>query len=130
MEIFEHMGITSNHKKVDKLLDYLLQVTTSRKREERQQFADAFAVSEYQQYALIVRDKKIFFEWLHRDDNGSVPEETQANLSKTSKEHCQQYKSYVWFEMGNLMRVRHQTMYDKHIRYLKNKIIRPYDMAR
>jgi hypothetical protein len=31
--------------------------------------------------------------------------------------------------MGKLMWVRHRTVFDEHIRYLENKIIKPYDMA-
>lgn len=31
--------------------------------------------------------------------------------------------------MGKLMWVRHRTVFDEHVRYLENKIIKPYDMA-
>jgi hypothetical protein len=53
-----------------------------------------------------------------------------VNIGKTASENCQQYESYDWFEMlGKLMWVRHQTVFDEHIHYLENKIIKPYDMA-
>jgi hypothetical protein len=57
------------------------------------------------------------------------PKETLEKLGTTANEYCQQYESYVWFEMGKLMWMRHRTVHDEHVRYLENKIIKPYDMA-
>jgi hypothetical protein len=113
-----------------------LQVTTGCLRDQlviifkqgRRQFAEAFAISEYQKDAFI-QDKNLFFEWLLCENKEIIPEKTQVNSSKTVGEHCQQYEWYVWFKMGKLMWVRHRTMFDKNICYLKNKIIKPYDMA-
>jgi hypothetical protein len=53
-EIFEHLGISNDPKKVDNCLDYLLQGTTGLARDQlvqifkqgRQQFASMFAVSD------------------------------------------------------------------------------------
>jgi hypothetical protein len=53
-------------------LDYLLQINTDCERDQlvnifkqgRQQFADAFAVSEYQKDAFIRDNKNVFFKWL------------------------------------------------------------------
>jgi hypothetical protein len=137
MEIFEHLGISNAPKKVDDQLDYLLQVTTAGHardqlvrifKQGRQQFASIFAVTE-QQRDVFVQDKGVFFEWLLNGDKDDAPKETLENLGTTANEYCQQYKSYVWFKMGKLMWARHQTVHDEHIRYFKNKIIKPYDMA-
>jgi hypothetical protein len=87
-----------------------------------------FAVSN-QQHKAFIRDKSVFFEWLLNGDKTNTPEDTKGKLGETNDEHCQQYESYVWFEMGKLMWVRHRTVQDEHIRYLENKIIKPYDMA-
>jgi hypothetical protein len=88
-----------------------------------------FDVSSQQREAF-VRDKKVFFEWLLNGEKNDVPEDTQSKLGETNDEYCQQqYESFVWFEMGKLMWVRHRTVQDEHIRYLENKIIKPYDMA-
>jgi hypothetical protein len=88
-----------------------------------------FAVSEQQQHDTFVRDKGVFFEWLLNGDKDDTPEETINKLGTTVDEYCQQSESYVWFEMGKLMWVRYRTVHDEHVRYLKNKIIKPYDMA-
>jgi hypothetical protein len=135
-EIFEHLGISNVPKKVDDHLDYLLQVTTGRARDqlvgifkqERRQFASMFTVSDQQRYAF-VRHKGVFFEWLLNGDKTDAPEDTLEKLGAMPDECCQQYESYVWFEIGKLMWVRHRAVHDEHIRYLKNKIINPYDMA-
>jgi hypothetical protein len=135
-EIFEHLGISSAAKKVEDCLDYLLQVTTGRARDQlveifkqgRRQFALMFAVSNQQREAL-VRDKTVFFEWLLNGDKNDIPEDTKNKLGETNDEYCQQYESFVWFEMGKLMWVRHGTVQDEHVRYIENKIIKPYDMA-
>jgi hypothetical protein len=82
-EIFEHLGISNTPKKVDDCLDYLLQVTTGRARDQlveifkqgRRQFALMFAVSNQQREAF-VRDKGIFFEWLLTGDKTDTPEDT------------------------------------------------------
>jgi hypothetical protein len=67
---FDHLGIANNHKTVDECLHYLLQVTTSRARDQqlvsifkqgRQQFAKLFKVEKHQ-YDAFVRDKNLFFE--------------------------------------------------------------------
>jgi hypothetical protein len=135
-EIFEHLGITHVNKKVDEQLDYLLQITTSHAQDQlvnifkqgRRQFANAFAISKHQKDAF-VQDNKVFFEWLVKGDKEDIPKQTQMTLSKTADEHCQQYEAYVWFEMGKLLWIRHKTVFDEHIGYLENKIIKPYDMA-
>jgi hypothetical protein len=123
-EIFEHLGISNVPKKVDDRLDYLLQVTTGHARDQlvgifkqgRRQFASMFAVSEQ-------------FEWLLNGDKDDIPEDTLDKLGTITDEYCQQYESYVRFEMGKLEWVRHQTVHDEHVRYLENKIIKPYNMA-
>jgi hypothetical protein len=97
----------------------------------RQQFADAFEVDEGTKRAF-VRDKKVFFEWLlkgNKGKKGEIPEETLENLGSTAQQHCSSYKTYVWFEMGKLLWTRHRTVQEEHIRYLENKVIKPFDMA-
>eukprot|EP00557_Chaetoceros_sp_GSL56_P012168 CAMPEP_0176484630 /NCGR_PEP_ID=MMETSP0200_2-20121128/4560_1 /TAXON_ID=947934 /ORGANISM="Chaetoceros sp., Strain GSL56" /LENGTH=472 /DNA_ID=CAMNT_0017881123 /DNA_START=218 /DNA_END=1637 /DNA_ORIENTATION=- len=138
-EVFEHLGIANDFAKVEERLDYLLQITTGRARDQlvsifkqgRQQFADAFAVHASTKRAF-ERDKKVFFEWLLNGDKGKrdeIPEDTLVQIGDTVREQCQSYETYVWFEMGKLMWTRHRTVLDEHIRYLENKIIKPYDMA-
>jgi hypothetical protein len=132
MEIFEHLGISNAPKKVDDRLDYLLQVTTGRARDQlveifkqgRRQFTLMFAVSN-QQLEAFVRDKGVFFEWLLNGDKTDTPEDILGKFGETNDEYCQQYESYVWFEMGKLMWVRHQTVQDEHVRYLKTKSSSP-----
>jgi hypothetical protein len=87
-----------------------------------------FTVDEQQRDAF-VQDKGVFFEWLLNGNRDNAPKKTLKKLGTTADEYCQQYESYVWFKMGKLMWVRHQTVHDEHIRYLKNKIIKPYDMV-
>jgi hypothetical protein len=86
-------------------------------------------MSEYQRDAFI-QDKNVLFERLLREeDKEDIPEETQVNLVKTADQHCQQYETYVWLKMGKVLWIRHRTMFNEHICYLENKIIKPYDMA-
>jgi hypothetical protein len=138
-EVYEHLGIANDSTKVADRLDYLLQVTTGRARDQlvnifkqgRQQFADAFEVAENTKRAF-VRDKKVFFEWFlkgNKGKKGEIPEETLENLGSTAHQHCSSYETYVWFEMGKLLWTRHRTVQEEHIRYLENKIIKPFDMA-
>ena len=58
-----------------------------------------------------------------------IPAETLRVLGETAEEHCQSYEAYVRFEIGKLMWTRHRTVQEEHIRYLENKVIKPYDMA-
>ena len=136
-EVFEHLGIVSDHTKIEQRMDYLLQVTTGRARDQlvdifkrgRQQFADAFDLPEDTRKAL-VRDKKIFFGWLVKGNKGNdVPEETLNNYGRFAKNHCECYEAYVWFETGKMMWNRHRTVFEEHIRYIENKIIKPFDMV-
>jgi hypothetical protein len=138
-EVFEHLGIANDYRKVDERLDYLLQVTTGRARDQlvsifkqgRQQFAEMFEVHADTKKAF-VRDKNVFFEWLLNEDKTGgedLPEDVEDSIGVTAKDHSQSYEAYVWFEMGKLLWTRHRTVQEEHIRYLENKIIKPYDMA-
>mmetsp|Transcript_17197 Transcript_17197/g.32552 ORF Transcript_17197/g.32552 Transcript_17197/m.32552 type:complete len:470 (+) Transcript_17197:1371-2780(+) len=136
MEVFEHLGISNDSTKVEQRMDYLLQVTTGRARDQlveifkrgRQQFADAFEVAEETKRAF-VRDKKVFFNWLVKGNKGKeVPESTLLNYGSTAKAQCSCYEAYVWFEYGRMMWNRHRTVFEEHIRYIENKIIKPFDM--
>jgi hypothetical protein len=81
-----------------------------------------FAVSA-QQCDAFVRDKGVFFEWHLNGDKDDTPKDTLDKLGEMADEYCQQqYESYLWFEMGKLMWVRHRTVHDEHVHYLKNKI--------
>jgi hypothetical protein len=94
-EIFEHLGISNAPSKVDDRLDYLLQVTTGRARDQlveifkqgRRQFALMFDVSSQQREAF-VRDKKVFFEWLLNGEKTDIPEDTLSKLGETNDEYC------------------------------------------